>query len=78
VFQWNEANYDGSSRGLESGSIFHSGYALQAGNRSSYDPSGELNTVGFRVVQEVPEPASLGILTIGVIGMLVRRRGTRR
>jgi hypothetical protein len=36
------------------------------------------NNTGFRVVKETPEPGCLGILGIGVIGMLVRRRGAHK
>ena len=42
-----------------------------------YCPTDEDNSLGFRV-SEVPEPASMAVLTLGSIGMLIRRRGLRR
>jgi formylglycine-generating enzyme required for sulfatase activity len=77
VFQWNESVYFGSSRGLRGGSFsFDNGY-LQSGSSDYADPAGENDNVGFRVSQ-VPEPASMAVLGLGVVGMLVRRRGVRR
>jgi formylglycine-generating enzyme required for sulfatase activity len=74
VWQWNEANIDGSWRGLRGGSFTFHDFNLQSGYRSFIgDPPYEGFGIGFRVSQ-VPEPASLGILGIGVLGMLVRRR----
>jgi formylglycine-generating enzyme required for sulfatase activity len=82
VWQWNEANISnifGSYRGLRGGSYHYSGGSdiLQSGGRDYDSPASEGIGIGFRVSQ-VPEPASLGILGFGVIGMLVRRRGGQR
>jgi formylglycine-generating enzyme required for sulfatase activity len=78
VKQWNEANISDTYRGLRGGSFNYSGNILQSSYRDiGYPSNAGYGSVGFRVSQ-VPEPASLGILGIGVIGMLVRRRDGRR
>jgi sulfatase modifying factor 1 len=77
VFQWNESVYSSSYRGLRGGSFGYSYVSLQSGDTGSVYPSDENYNIGFRVSQ-VPEPASLGVLGLGVAGMLVRRRGVRR
>jgi formylglycine-generating enzyme len=80
VWEWNEAifsSWDGCLRGAGYNT---SEICLRASNRSglNFGPQNvEYAYLGFRVVQ-VPEPASLGILSIGVIGMLVRRSSARR
>jgi formylglycine-generating enzyme len=73
VFQWNESIYFGLYRGLRGGSCGSSGNYLQSGGGSYGYPAVDGDFIGFRVSQ-VPEPASLGILGLGVIGMLGRRR----
>ncbi|HUO10915.1 MAG TPA: SUMF1/EgtB/PvdO family nonheme iron enzyme [Phycisphaerae bacterium] len=75
VWQWDDRSIYGSYGGLRGGSFDNGVYNLQSSVRS-YDPHPSYagGDVGFRVSQ-VPEPASLGVLSIGVIGMLIRRRG---
>ena len=80
VWQWNEAIIPlYPFRGLRGGSYYDlNGYNFLLSGYSSYaSPTNENYDFGFRVSQ-VPEPGGLGFLSLGVIGMLVRRRGARR
>jgi formylglycine-generating enzyme required for sulfatase activity len=75
VWEWNDAIISSRYRGLRGGAFANSGPSLQSGGSSRQMPSREHILIGFRVVNlTVPEPASLVVLCIGVIGMLVRRR----
>jgi formylglycine-generating enzyme required for sulfatase activity len=81
VWEWNEAVvYEGegwSSRDWRGGSFGSDGFYLHASVRGSYVfPSGEFGNFGFRV-SEVPEPATMGLLALGGIGILMRRRSVR-
>lgn len=77
VFEWNEAIISGSYRGLRGGSYGLNVYTLLASDRGSLDPSSEDDSIGFRV-SEVPEPASMGLLALGGLALLARRRTARR
>ena len=54
--------------------------SLQSSNRSSLTPGNEFDDIGFRVasvsaaVAAVPEPSSLGLLVIGAMGCVLRRK----
>jgi formylglycine-generating enzyme required for sulfatase activity len=67
----------GSSRGSRGGAYGHTEDYMMAGYRYHIDPSLGFTNAGFRVVQ-VPEPATMGLLALGGLGMLIRRRGLRR
>lgn len=76
VWEWNEAVIDRANvsyRGVRGGAFSRDVYFMKDGIRHSDDPSSEGDSVGFRVSQ-VPEPASLGIIGLGVIVVLAHRR----
>jgi len=75
VWQWDEAIIYDSARGLRGGGFetYNNAGFLSSGWRQYGSPSDEDAFTGFRVSQ-VPEPASLGILGFGVIGMMIKRR----
>ena len=85
VFEWNDLTGDAdSSRGLRGGDWSHGASSVSSSVRYSYDPSGELSYIGFRLaspvsVSGVPEidpnglSAVLGLL-VGGLGLLERRR----
>ncbi|MEI6513211.1 MAG: PEP-CTERM sorting domain-containing protein, partial [bacterium] len=82
VWEWNEANtYIGGNvawRGLRGGSytydLFGAGVCAQSTSRYDYSPIYEFNSVGFRVVQIVPEPSSIIALLGGLTGLIGLRR----
>jgi formylglycine-generating enzyme required for sulfatase activity len=77
VTQWNESVYAGSSRGFRGGSVSGVVRGLQSGSIGSVSPSDVSVNNGFRVAQ-VPEPASVGILAVGMIELLIRGRHVTR
>jgi formylglycine-generating enzyme required for sulfatase activity len=76
VFQWNEANAGGSSRGLRGGS-----FAGTSGGRASPNPNGTAPTyeggyfIGFRVASSVasPEPGGIAMLLAGALAFGIWR-----
>jgi len=77
VWQWTEAigGSQGSDRVARGGSWQSSVLTLESGisAENTVSPSYEDRTTGFRIA-EVPEPASIGILGLGALGMLIVRR----
>ena len=72
VFQWNEALFFGSFRGLRGGSYnYRASYYLQSSGRDSTNPTVEGDYIGFRVasVPGIPEP-STGALAVIAGAML--------
>ena len=76
VWEWNEALFSGSFRGLRGGSLGSLVGAVPSSNRDSNDPMTQVYTVGFRVAT-VPEPSTYALAAIGVIGWLAFKRRTR-
>ena len=80
VWEWNESILYGSYHGLRGGSFYgHHDYYLRASHRNYGDdsPADEGLYVGFRV-SEVPEPGTLSILALCLVGSLTRRKCLRR
>ena len=85
VFEWGESAFDGTlddpneSRVLRGGAWGLASGDLQSSCRLSTHPDVEL-TIGFRVasvsaaVAAVPEPSSVGLLVIGAMGCVLRRK----
>ena len=72
----------GSSRGLRGGNWNNNAFNLSSSNRFTYDPSGEFDSVGFRLASPVavPEPSTLvmGLAGIACGGwQMIRRRRAR-
>ena len=77
VFEWNESvvyqDPTYAIRGLRGGSFLNSNVTyLRASDRTCDYPSSEYSYVGFRVVQ-LPEPATMVLLTLASVG-IVRRK----
>jgi formylglycine-generating enzyme required for sulfatase activity len=63
-----------SSRGIRGGSFVDPEIVLRSNRRGGYGPSYDVFAIGFRVSQ-VPEPISVAVFDLGIMGMLLRRRG---
>ena len=80
VFEWMESPYNsgdyvsGSQRGLRGGSYYDIGNFQKSSARDILTPGGEIHDAGFRVASEVPEPATLLLLSFG--GLVLRIRKT--
>ena len=75
AWEWNEAAFYGSARGLRGGSFNYrngSDYLLASYRDGSY-PAFEGVNVGFRV-SEVPEPATIVMLALAGVGIMRRKR----
>jgi formylglycine-generating enzyme required for sulfatase activity len=78
VGEWDEAVLYGEFRGLRGGAYDFSSSYLRSANRNYDNPSNLSPDSGFRVTLVTPEPASLAVLGLGVIGMMIRRKGARK
>ncbi len=73
VWEWNKSILYGPYRGLRGASFERFYLNLLAANRYYGYPTDEEYYVGFRV-SEVPEPATFGMLVIGGLALLSRRK----
>lgn len=73
---WTDPSYGTDSfRGMRGGSYRDDGDDIGCfGVGRLVDPKGEARFIGFRVASEVPEPCTLGLLSLGCIMALRRRR----
>ena len=82
VFEWAESALDGGNdtngewRVLRGGGWDDFSFTLQSSFRTDFDPAIESYNFGFRVasVSVVPEPSSVGLLVIGAMGCMLRRK----
>ena len=79
VWEWTESPYsdslygDAADRSIRGGSFYSPSDYLSASYRYNYSPNIENNTVGFRVAS-IPEPCTIGLLAIGGVSAIRRRR----
>lgn len=73
VFEWDDTMFVSSSRGLRGGSWSFSEFDLRSSPRNYNGPAVEYGFVGFRVAT-VPEPTVFGMLTLGTLLLLSRRK----
>ena len=86
VWEWGESAFSGGeptggeSRVLRGGSWVTNSFSLQSSSRLNNVPDNGDFSLGFRVasvsleVPPVPEPSSVGLLVIGAMGLMLRRK----
>jgi formylglycine-generating enzyme required for sulfatase activity len=78
VFQWHEAFYSGSFRGIRGGGFFSDSGALQSSRREGSIASDGYNFIGFRVANiptgyVIPEPSSFMLAALGFVALAAWR-----
>jgi len=83
VWDWNDLDgFSGSSRGLRGGNWGAGASDVSSAGRFTLAPSLENHSIGFRLASPVPEPATLGMTSVGGLcacgwWILKRRRRAR-
>ncbi len=73
VYEWNEAIFSGSRRGLRGGASFGDQALLAASDWTDNFPTSEGDFMGFRVAS-LPEPAAGLLVLTGTLGLSIWRR----
>jgi sulfatase modifying factor 1 len=78
LFDWNET-IGGSTRDLRGGAYGSTAFDASSAIRANVSPTNDNDDIGFRLVElaPVPEPASLGIVTVVAVGFPTMRRRVR-
>jgi formylglycine-generating enzyme len=83
VWDWNDLDgFSGSSRGIRGGNWTNGASGVSSAGRSTPAPSNVGISIGFRLASPVPEPATLGMTSVGGLcacgwWILKRRRRAR-
>jgi formylglycine-generating enzyme len=81
VYEWEETDYDmvndSGSRGLRGGDWDDNSTGLRSTTRANVSPATQFNDIGFRVAS-IPEPTTMVLAALGMVALLLRRRGDRR
>ena len=84
VFEWMESPYIDTNYGVNSLRSLRGGsfnlkidYLTSSRRSATFAPFGEGFYYGFRVASDVPEPASLSLLTVGALILLKREQGNK-
>ena len=83
AWDWNDlSGIAGSSRGFRGGRWSNDASDVSSAVRFTFAPSDEIGNVGFRLASPVPEPATLGMTSVGALcacgwWVLKRRRRAR-
>jgi len=76
VFQWNDLNVlVGPSRGLRGGSCYDNAFNLSSSIRTTFDPSGEGNYIGFRLASSLNPLNFSNFVEIGDVNNLNHTTG---